>query len=445
MSNKSTTIFVCSRCDSQYSKWQGRCPECGAWGTLAEQTNIVQVRTKEKDKITLGSAKKVVTLNSSEKTVERLPIKIKSIAKVFGGGLPIGSVTLLSGDPGVGKSTLAMQLATDWGRDCLYVSAEESESQLAGRLKRLSPKAKLGFIQSDNLEEILATIVSSQVKVVVIDSIQTISSDQINGALGSVSQVKACAAQLQTFSKDQQVAIIIIGHINKSGETAGPKTLEHLVDIVLNFSGEHYRQARLLRASKNRYGSTGEASFLEMTTAGLKEVVDPSKLLLFGWKNRPGSVICPVAEGTKILLVEIQALLSKSVGKYPRRVANGIDQKRLEMLTTVLSRHADLPLNYLDVFVNVVGGISVSEPAVDAAICAAIISSYKRQQFSDHSVVFGEVGLAGEIRGVSKTKERLQEAVRLKLKNIIAPSLEKTPTGVNWLAIDQVGTIGDYL
>lgn len=445
MSIKSSSIFVCSRCDSQYSKWQGRCPECGAWGTLAEQSNIVQVKTKEKDKIILGNAKKVVTLNSSEQLVERLPVNIKSIAKVFGGGLPVGSVVLLSGDPGVGKSTLAMQLATDWDRDCLYVSAEESESQLAARLKRLAPKAKLGFIQSDNLEEILATVVSTQVKVVVIDSIQTISSSQINGALGSVSQVKACAAQLQTFSKEQQVAVIIIGHINKSGEAAGPKTLEHLVDIVLQFSGEHYRQARLLRASKNRYGSTGEAAFLEMTTAGLKEVADPSKLLLFGWKNRPGSVICPIAEGSKILLVEIQALLSKSISKYPRRVANGIDQKRLEMLTTVLGRHADLPLNYLDVFVNVVGGISVSEPAVDAAICAAIISAYRRQSFADDSVVFGEVGLAGEIRGVSKTKERLQEAVRLKLKSIIAPSLEKTPTGVNWLAIDQVSKISEYL
>ena len=445
MINKSSTIFVCSRCDSQYSKWQGRCPECGAWGTLAEQNKVAATVVKTKDKIILGSAKKVVTLNSSEQLVQRLPIKMKSVEKVFGGGLPIGSVTLISGDPGVGKSTLAMQLATDWDGDCLYVSAEESESQLAGRLKRLAPKAKLGFIQSDNLEEILATVVSSQVKVVVVDSIQTIGSSQINGAVGSVSQVKACAAQLQTFSKEQQVAVIIIGHINKSGEAAGPKALEHLVDIVLQFSGEHYRQARLLRASKNRYGSVGEGAFLEMTTAGLKEVADPSKLLLFGWQNRAGSVICPISEGSKILLLEIQALLSKSVSKYPRRVANGIDQKRLEMLTTVLTRHADAPLNYLDVFVNVVGGISVSEPAVDAAICAAILSAYRRKPLSDDSVVFGEVGLAGEIRGVTKTKERLQEAVRLKLRNIIAPPLEKTPAGVNWLAIDSVGKINEYL
>lgn len=445
MSQTNQIIYVCSRCDSQFQKWLGRCPECGAWGTVTETTNKKNIKVDAKDKIVLGSAKKITTLKSSQTSVDCLPIKIKSVAKVFGGGLPIGSVTLLAGEPGVGKSTLAMQLAADWQNDCLYVSAEEAETQLAGRLKRLSPQAKLGFIQSTDLEEILATIVSSQVKVAVIDSIQTITSSQATGSAGSISQIKTCSAQLQTFSKQQQVAIIVVGHITKNGETAGPKTLEHLVDIVIQFSGEHYRQARLLRASKNRYGSTGETAFLEMTSSGLKEVADPSKLLLNGWQNRPGSVICPINEGSKILLVEIQALLSKSVSKYPRRIANGIDQKRLEMLITVLTRHADLPLNFLDVFVNVVGGISVSEPAVDSAICSAIYSAYTKKSLPENSVIFGEVGLAGEIRTVPKTKERLQEAVRLKLTTVIAPVLTKTPTGIKWLAIDQVSDIGKYL
>lgn len=445
MSLTNQIIYVCSRCDSQFQKWLGRCPECGAWGTVTETTNIKNIITAPKDKIVLGNAKKITTLKSNLLTVDLLPIKIKSVAKVFGGGLPIGSLTLLAGEPGVGKSTLAMQLATDWGVDCLYVSAEEAETQLASRLKRLAPLAKLGFIQSDNLEEILATIVSSQAKVVIIDSIQTITSSQVSGSAGSVSQIKACSAQLQTFSKQQQVAIVVVGHVTKSGETAGPKTLEHLVDVVIQFSGEHYRQARLLRCSKNRYGTTAETAFLEMTSSGLKEVADPSKLLLNGWQNRAGSVICPVNEGSKILLVEIQALLSKSAAKYPRRIANGIDQKRLEMLITVLTRHADLPLNFLDVFVNVVGGISLSEPAVDAAICSAIVSAYTKKPLPNNAVIFGEVGLAGEIRTAPKTKERIQEAVRLKLTTVIAPALTKKPTGINWLAIEQVSDLNKYL
>jgi DNA repair protein RadA/Sms len=438
-------MFVCSRCDSQFSKWLGRCPECGTWGSFAEQNSEIVKQKKAKEKIVLGSAKPVATLKSAQSLAPRLPIKIKSVSQVFGFGLPIGSVTLLAGAPGVGKSTLAMQLAVDWGRDCLYVSAEESEVQLANRLTRLAPKAQVGFIQSDDLEEILATAVSSQIKVLIIDSIQTISSSNASGSAGSVNQVKACASQLQIFSKEQQVAVIIVGHINKSGDTAGPKALEHLVDIVINFSGEHYRQARLLRASKNRYGAVGSSAFLEMTPAGLKEVLDPSKILLRGWQSRPGSVICPVSQGDKILLIEVQALLAKAVNKYPKRSANGFDQKRLEMLVTVLFRHADVPLNYLDVFVNVVGGIYVEEPAVDLAICSAIVSAFRKQSFARDSVIFGEVGLAGEVRVVAKTKERLQEANRLKLKTVMAPSVEKIPIGLNWLAIDRVNQISNYL
>ncbi len=434
----SSTIFICSKCDAQSPKWAGRCLECGAWGTLIEEAATKKQSTPAKGWSASGR-KKISTSNTkASKDVLDLSLvagkefrvpKIKSgfeeFDKVLGGGITPGSLILLGGDPGVGKSTLALQIANRFKEEVLYVSAEESADQVSGRLSRLAKgQGGLKFLNEDHLETIIATIESEQPKLAVIDSIQTVYTEEIKNSTGNINQIKACTAKLLTLAKAGQTAIIIIGHVTKEGDLAGPKTMEHLVDTVLYLEGDKYKQYRLLRAQKNRFGPTDEVVILEMVKEGLKPVINPSKIFLAESHHQPGSVICPVAEGSQVFLVEVQALVSKTNSAYPKRSASGFDQRRLELLATVLSKRAGFNLANFDIYLNIAGGLTLKEPALDLAVCASVISAYQDKVVPAKTVIFGEVGLAGEVRSVARTKERVKEAVKLGFNKIILPYYE---------------------
>lgn len=443
------TIFICSKCDSQYPKWSGRCLECGSWGTIAE--NKKQITKSKAKKEIKGEAAKTVSFSNSEFKISNFEKKLKTdfdeVNKVLGGGITTGSVILLGGDPGVGKSTLALQLAAGLGAEVLYVSAEESMNQVGERLTRLRPLDSargfggLKFLNEDHLETILATLDQEKPKLTVIDSIQTVYSEEIQGSAGTLNQVKACAAKLVSLAKSENLSIILIGQVTKEGQLAGPKSIEHLVDAVLYLEGDQYKQYRLLRATKNRFGPTDEVAILEMTKEGLRPVLNPSKIFLSESHHQSGSVICAVAEGSQVFLVEVQALVSKSSFGYPKRSASGFEQKRLELLTTVLTKRAGINLANFDVYLNIAGGLNLHEPALDLAVAASIISAYQDKVFPEKSVIFGEAGLGGEVRAVTKTKERVKEAVRLGFKKIILPYFEGEAKGVDLIKIKEVREI----
>ncbi len=429
------TLFICSKCDSQYPKWNGRCLECGAWGTLTENKaqkakSKGQVKTQAGQVFNLTKNLKFKTNNFS-----RLVSGFKELDRVLGGGITPGSLILLGGDPGVGKSTLALQLAGGFNGEVLYVSAEESVDQVLERFNRLNKirRSESGggkFLNEDHLETIIATIENEKPELVVIDSIQTVYTEDAGAgfksapATGNLNQIKACTAKLLALAKQSQAAIIIIGHVTKEGGLAGPKTMEHLVDAVLYLEGDKYKQYRLLRASKNRFGPTDEVAILEMVADGLKSVINPSKIFLAGRHHQPGSVICAVVEGSQVFLVEVQALVAKTSSGYPKRSVSGFDQRRLEMLSTVVSKKAGVNLANFDVYLNIAGGLTLREPALDLAVAASIISAYQDKALLKQAVIFGEVGLAGEVRSVVKTKERVKEAIKLGFNKIILPYYE---------------------
>ena len=446
------TIFICSKCDSQYPKWAGRCLECGGWGTLQEIKKSRNQKIKSEVKAESG---KVVELNQKSKLKAQNLVKLKSgfgeFDKVIGGGITQGSLILLGGDPGVGKSTLALQIAGGLDDGVLYVSAEESESQIRGKLERLKdfPSTSLGtgktkrlkFLNEDNVETILATIDKEKPKLVVIDSIQTVYLEEVGSSAGSINQVRASTVKLLEIAKAGNVSIILIGHVTKEGQMAGPKAMEHLVDTVLYLEGDKYKQYRLLRAAKNRFGPTDEVGILEMAKEGLKAVQNPSKIFLAESHNQPGSVITAVAEGSQVFLVEVQALVSKTTVGYPKRSASGFDQRRLELLSTVITKRADINLANFDVYLNIAGGLTLKEPALDLAVVTSIISAYQDKVVPEKSVVFGEVGLAGEVRSVAKTKERVKEAVKLGFKKIILPYFDGEVKGVELKKVKEVKDI----
>ncbi|MFA6304259.1 MAG: DNA repair protein RadA [Patescibacteria group bacterium] len=441
-----STIFTCSKCDGQALKWAGRCLECGAWGTLTEGTNNKIQSTRKTQKSNTKPSNEVVDLtqNSKLKTgnYHKLVTGFTEFDKVLGGGITPGSLILLGGDPGVGKSTMALQLASGFKEEVLYVSAEESADQVSGRLSRLvKGQGSLKFLKEDDLETILATIEDNQPQLVIIDSIQTIYLDEVKSLAGSINQLKACTVRLLECAKNNNISIILIGHVTKEGELAGPKTTEHLVDVVLYLEGDKYKQYRLLRAAKNRFGSTDEVAILEMTKEGLTAVANPSKIFLAESHQQPGAVICAVAEGSQIFLVEVQALVSKTTFNYPKRSSSGFDQKRLELLTTILSKRANINLANFDVYLNIAGGLTLKEPALDLAVCAAINSAYHDKVWPAKTVIFGEVGLAGEVRTVAKTKERLKESLKLGFTKIVLPSFEGEIKGVTAIKVKEVKEI----
>ena len=432
-------IFSCKKCGAQSPKWSGRCLECGAWGTIAAEAAPV-ARSAKKSSAASYQPGTVKELSAAENAspLLRLPTGFREFDQVIGGGIVSAGLILLGGDPGVGKSTLALQVAALSGLNVLYVSAEEIESQVAERLSRLNSQATVKFLNANRVETIVATILQEAPQLVIIDSIQTIFSDELAAEAGSINQVKAATVKLVELAKNHNIAIMVIGHVTKGGEVAGPKTLEHLVDTVLYLEGDRYKQYRLLRAVKNRFGPTDEVGILQMSKTGLKSVSNPSKIFLAEAHNQPGSVITAVAEGSQVFLVEVQALVSKTAAGYPRRQSSGFDQKRLELLATVIGKRAGFNLANFDIYLNIAGGLVLREPALDLAVVAAIISAYREAAWSQKTVIFGEVGLAGEVRPVTKTKERIKEAARLGFKNIVLPDLAGQATGARLIKVKEV-------
>jgi len=427
---KAKTAYVCSDCGASFNKWQGQCGECGAWNTLSEF--VIEPASTGKSVVRntgyAGAidAPKITPLKLVSQTAEvRVSTGIGELDRVLGGGMVEGSVVLVGGDPGIGKSTLLLQaLAAMGGRlPALYVTGEESLSQVASRATRLGlPLDGLNALAETGVERILALALESKPGLIVADSIQTLWSEQLTAAPGSVSQVRESAARLVRFAKETGTSVFLVGHVTKEGGIAGPRVLEHMVDAVLYFEGESGSRFRILRAFKNRFGAVNELGVFAMSDKGLREVANPSAIFLSGSSApTPGSVVMVTREGTRPLLVEVQALVDHSPLSNPRRVTTGLEQNRLAMLLAVLHRHGGIGVFDQDVFVNVVGGIRVQETAADLPVLLAVVSSLRDRPLAEKTVAFGEVGLSGEIRPVPNGEERLKEAATHGFRRAIVP------------------------
>ncbi len=423
---KHKAVFVCNECGGQSPKWVGQCPACGAWNSLAE-TVIAPPPAGRAARLTPSGGAVVQGLgDAATERIVRLATGIGELDRVLGGGLVAGSVVLIGGDPGIGKSTLLTQVVTALGRQvrALYVSGEESADQITLRAQRLGLSGSAVRLLTENqIEPIIAAAQREQPQVMVIDSIQTVFTELLQSAPGSVAQVRESAAQLVRFAKLTGTALFLVGHVTKEGTLAGPRVLEHMVDTVLYFEGDTGSSFRILRAIKNRFGAVNELGVFAMTETGLREVSNPSAMLLSRQGDSiAGSVVLATQEGTRPMLVEVQALVDQSHLSNPRRVCVGLDQNRLAMLLAVLHRHAGVASYDQDVFVNVVGGVRVGETAADLAVLAAIVSSLRNRPLGKDLVVFGEVGLAGEVRPVQRGQERIREAAKLGFKRILLPA-----------------------
>lgn len=424
---KLKTKFVCQECGASYPKWSGKCENCGRWNTLVEQVSESSGKNAISKSAKTGRILDVQNLNEiiSEKKQERISSGIKDLDTVLGGGILPAGVLLIAGQPGIGKSTLLMQVSSfiASSRPVLYVSGEESAEQVALRAQRLgaSGSNKLKFASSTSADDISATIREGNFDLVIIDSIQTLAMEEVSSAPGTVSQITNSSNLIIRAAKKSGTAVVLVGHITKEGSIAGPKTLEHLVDVVLNFEGDRYGGFKVVRAVKNRYGSTSEAAIFEMVDNGLKIVENPSAALLAERQNTDGSIIMATLEGTRPILVEIQALVTTSNFGYPKRAASGFDINRLNLLIAVLQRRTKLDLSDKDVHINVVGGLKLDDRAADLAVAMAIASAAAKRKLSDGVVVFGEVGLGGEIRTVSQAERRIAEAKKLGFTNALAP------------------------
>lgn len=423
---KQKTQFQCRSCGGQSPKWQGRCPHCGEWNTL-EETIVLPAANGNSRFQSWASGQSAVQLLAevSAVKVRRTPTGMNELDRVLGGGLVDGAVILLGGDPGIGKSTLLLQTIALLAEEesVLYVSGEESAQQVALRAQRLGIQAdRVHLLAEIRVEAISAAIARLSPKVVVIDSIQTMYSDSITSAPGSVSQVRECAAQLTRLAKQQGISMLLVGHVTKDGAIAGPRVLEHMVDTVLYFEGETHSNYRMIRAIKNRFGAANELGVFAMTEKGLKGVSNPSALFLSSYRDDvPGSCVLVTQEGSRPLLVEIQALVDDAHGFAPKRLTVGLAQERLAMLLAVLNRHAGIACYDQDVFLNAVGGVKITEPAADLAVILAMLSSHRNRPLPEKLIVFGEVGLSGEIRPVPRGQERLREAEKLGFTHAIVP------------------------
>ncbi len=430
---KAKTRFICQKCGASYAKWAGRCENCGEWNSLLEQ--VVPTEAESKSALARGavSGKKLdaVSINTIEPSDagSRLHSGFNDLDNVLGGGILLGSVSLLAGQPGIGKSTLLMQICATVsaaGHNVLYVSGEESAGQVKLRAVRLGASSdKLHFASSTSGNDIAKTIEEGGYDLVIVDSIQTLSLAEITSAPGTVSQVSGCGNLIIRASKASSTATIIVGHVTKEGTLAGPKVLEHLVDVVLNFEGDRYGGFKTVRAVKNRFGSTTEVAIFEMAAQGLMEVKNPSEALLSERQNTDGSIIMATIEGTRPLLVEIQALVNHTNFGYPKRTASGFDLNRLNLLIAVLEKRTKLNFQDKDIFINVVGGMRLNDSAADLAICMAIASAAAGRKLDEKVVVFGEVGLGGEIRSVIAPDRRIAEAKKLGFDHAIAPATIK--------------------
>ncbi len=445
-STKDKKQFVCSSCGATQLRWTGKCPECNEWNTLEE----VIVRAPEKGRSLVAlptSGGRPVTLGELAKDdMPRLPLAIAELSRVLGGGIVPGSCVLVGGDPGIGKSTLLLQMAADVAQSTgtvLYVSAEESAHQIARRASRLGIQTERLLILGEIVvEAIVEQIEATRPTLVIVDSIQAIYSGNSASAAGTVSQVRDCAAALLRLAKAQNVPIFLVGHVTKEGSIAGPRVLEHMVDAVMQLEGERFHAFRLLRSVKNRFGSTNEVGVFQMSEQGMEEVRNPSELFLAErLPNANGSAIVVSMEGTRPILVEVQALCSTTAFSMPRRTANGIDPNRLLLLTAVLSKRVGMDLSDQDVFVNVVGGMSIDEPAADLAVACAIASGFRNRPVWADLVFVGEVGLSGELRSTGQLARRLHEAVKLGFTRALAPRSmvqrggDVLPTGIQVIGV----------
>ena len=445
---RTKTKFVCQNCGYSSAKWLGRCPECGSWDSMAEE---IETPAKPQQSFLMPQeAPKPKTLDKVMLTeVERLQTGINEFDRVLGGGLVPGSLVLLGGDPGIGKSTMLLDAGMRFAANnikVLYVSGEESEAQTAMRARRLGkPGAALLVMTATDLDAVLLQAKEVQPQILVIDSIQTMYNAELQTAAGSVGQVRECTAKLLRFAKATGIAVIIIGHVTKDGNIAGPRLLEHMVDVVLQFEGDRSYSFRVLRALKNRFGSTSESGIFSMEAGGLIEVANPAGLFLENRaENAPGSVVCACLEGNRPIMVEVQALVSKTPYGMPRRTAVGFDYNRVNMLLAILERRLGMDFGNFDAYLNVVGGMKITEPAADLAAAAALVSSYRNKAVPHGVLAVGEVGLTGEIRRVSNTERRIRDAANLGFTKFVVPK-GKLNMEQKTLGIIQAATLEEAL
>ncbi|HET9579384.1 MAG TPA: DNA repair protein RadA [Usitatibacter sp.] len=449
---KPRTVYSCMECGGQAPKWQGQCPHCNAWNTLVESAAEAPAKGGHRF-ASLGGTSAVVELADVQaRDFPRLPTLIGEFDRVLGGGLVEGGVVLIGGDPGIGKSTLLLQAAARLAEQVrvLYITGEESAQQVALRARRLGVNAsKVRLLPEIELEKIQATLAAENPRIAVVDSIQTLYSGALTSAPGSVAQVRECAAQLTRLAKQSATTIIFVGHVTKEGALAGPRVLEHMVDTVLYFEGETHTSFRLIRAFKNRFGAVNEIGVFAMTEKGLREVTNPSALFLSQHHaGVAGSCVMVTQEGTRPLLVELQALVDDAHGAVPKRLAVGLEQNRLAMLLAVLHRHAGIACFDQDVFLNAVGGVRIAEPGADLAVTLAVVSSLRNRALPAKHVVFGEVGLAGEVRPVQRGQERLREAAKLGFTHAIIPAANRPKQkieGLEVVAVDRLVEAVAYL
>src|SRR5919201_4483391 len=450
---KTRTVFVCQQCGSEQPKWTGRCPDCGEWNTFTEQTVTVASSASTTSPSVAargdGTGNRATPLPQVQSgNFRRIGVPGDEFNRVLGGGIVPGSLVLIGGDPGIGKSTLLLQVSGEIAlfgdKPVLYVSGEESPQQIKMRASRLDLNPERLFLLSENnLEAVLGQIEMMQPGLVVIDSIQTVYLPDLSSAAGTVSQVRECTSRLMRLAKMRDIPMFLVGHVTKEGAIAGPRVLEHIVDAVLYLEGDRFHQYRLLRGVKNRFGSTDEVGVFEMTQSGMHEVQNPSLVFLAERSaGTPGSTVAVTMEGTRPILVEVQALTANTASAQPRRTANGFDMNRLLMLTAVLSKRVGIPLFSQDIYVNIVGGLRITEPAADLAVAVAIASSYRNQRVRPDLVLVGEVGLSGELRSISQLERRLGEAAKLGFMRSLYPSTSTAPM-VDGLMVSDVRSIAD--
>ncbi|RHU85783.1 DNA repair protein RadA [Clostridiaceae bacterium OM08-6BH] len=449
---KNASVFFCQECGYESAKWLGQCPACHEWNTFAEEPKVNTSRGKMASPGRRSEAKEPVSLKHIDSdSQDRISTGMAELDQVLGGGIVPGSLVLVGGDPGIGKSTLLLQVCrnlADRLEQVLYISGEESLQQIKLRAVRIGEFSdSLKLLCETNLSDIEAVVLKNRPQVVIIDSIQTMFQEEISSAPGSVSQVREATGVLMRLAKEQNIAIFIVGHVTKEGTVAGPRVLEHMVDTVLYFEGDRHASYRILRGVKNRFGSTNEIGVFEMTDIGLREVSNPSEYMLSGKpEGASGSVVVCMMEGTRPMLLEVQALVCRTNFGLPRRTAAGMDYNRLNLLMAVLEKRLNLPLSSYDAYVNIAGGVRLSEPALDLGLVLAIISSYRDVPIPDKTLVFGEVGLSGEVRAVGMAQQRVQEAKRLGFDRIILPksslSQLKSITGIR---LEGVSTVRDAM
>ncbi|MDC7717751.1 DNA repair protein RadA [Vogesella sp. DC21W] len=450
---KLKTQYQCGECGGTSPKWQGQCPHCGAWNSLAETVAAPPAAAANARFQSWTTQTQPVQQLSQVQAAEvpRESCGIEELDRVLGGGIVKGAVILLGGDPGIGKSTLLLQALATIGanRKVLYVSGEESPQQIALRASRLAVDAsRVRLLSEIRLEAIIPALQAEMPEVAVIDSIQTLYSDQVTSAPGSVSQVRECAAQLTRIAKQSGITIILVGHVTKEGSLAGPRVLEHIVDTVLYFEGDSHSSYRMIRAIKNRFGAANELGVFAMTDRGLRGVSNPSAIFLSSYRDDvSGSCVLVTQEGSRPLLVEIQALVDDAHGFQPKRLSVGLEQNRLAMLMAVLNRHASIACFDQDVFLNAVGGVKINEPAADLAVILAMVSSLRNKPLPEKLVVFGEVGLSGEVRPVARGQERLKEAAKLGFERAIVPAANKPRQdieGLEVIAVERLSEAVDF-